>query len=56
MLALYQAGRQADALEAYQAARSALVEELGIEPGRRLRELHQQILSQDPALDLAAGT
>ena len=54
MLALYQAGRQADALEAYQAARSALVEELGIEPGRRLRELHQQILSQDPALDLAA--
>ena len=55
MLALYHAGRQADALEAYQAARSALVEELGIEPGRRLRELHQQILSQDPALDLAAN-
>ena len=53
MLALYQAGRQADALDAYQAARSALVEELGIEPSRSLRELHQQILSQDPALDLA---
>ncbi len=52
MLALYRAGRQAEALAAYQAARSALVDELGIEPGQRLRGLHQQILSQDPALDL----
>ena len=52
MLALYRAGRQAEALKAYQAARAALVEELGIEPGSRLRELHQQILTQDPALDL----
>ena len=47
MLALYRAGRQADALEAYQAARATLVEELGIEPGRALRELHQAILGQD---------
>ena len=39
-------------LEAYQAARRALVDELGIEPGRELRELHQAILNQDPALDL----
>jgi class 3 adenylate cyclase/DNA-binding SARP family transcriptional activator len=54
MLALYRAGRQAEALEAYQAARSALVDELGIEPAHRLRELHQQILTQDPALDLPA--
>ena len=52
MLALYRAGRQAEALETYQAARRALVDELGIEPGRTLRELHQQILRQDPALDL----
>ena len=52
MLALYRAGRQAEALEAYQKARAALVEELGIEPGRRLRELHQAILNQDPVLEL----
>jgi class 3 adenylate cyclase/DNA-binding SARP family transcriptional activator len=52
MLAFYRAGRQAEALSAYQAARIALVDELGIEPGRPLRELHQQILQQDPALDL----
>jgi DNA-binding SARP family transcriptional activator len=56
MLCLYRAGRQADALEAYRAARSALVDELGIEPGRRLRELHQSILEQDPGLDLAPAT
>ena len=54
MLALYRAGRQAEALEAYQAARAALVDGLGIEPGPALRELHQQILTQDPALDLRA--
>ena len=51
MLALYRSGRQAEALEAYQDARRALVEELGIEPGRSLRELQQAILQQDPALD-----
>ena len=39
MLALYRADRQADALQAYQNARRQLVEELGIEPGERLREL-----------------
>ena len=52
MIALYRSGRQADALDAYQRARSALVEELGIEPGLPLRELQQAILNQDPALDL----
>ena len=55
LLALYRSGRQADALEAYQAARRALVDELGIEPGPRLRRLQQQILRQDAALDLASA-
>ena len=50
MLALYRSDRQADALQAYQDARRTLVEELGIEPGERLRELEQAVLAQDPAL------
>jgi DNA-binding SARP family transcriptional activator len=53
MLCLYRSGRQAEALDAFQAARRALVEELGIEPGRELRELHEAILRQDPSLELA---
>ena len=55
MLALYRGDRQADALAAYRRARSTLVEELGIEPGRALRELHQAILSQDLALEVATA-
>jgi predicted ATPase/DNA-binding SARP family transcriptional activator len=54
MLALYRAGRQADALEAYRRARHALVEDLGLDPGRELQRLEAAILAQDPALDLAA--
>lgn len=50
MLALYRAGRQSEALAAYQQLRLALVEELGIEPGRELRELQRAILRQDAAL------
>lgn len=50
MLALYRCDRQAEALEAYQDARRRLVDELGIEPGERLRELERAILKQDPAL------
>jgi DNA-binding SARP family transcriptional activator len=50
MLALYRCDRQADALQAYQDARRTLVEELGIEPGERLRELERAILAQDPGL------
>src|SRR5262249_25076952 len=52
MLALYSSGRQAEALEAYNGARRTLVDELGIEPSRELRDLHQAVLNQDPALDL----
>jgi predicted ATPase/DNA-binding SARP family transcriptional activator len=52
MLALYRSGRQAEALEAFAATRTALVDGLGIEPGRELKELHQAILQQDLALDL----
>ena len=52
MLALYRSGRQADALDVYQATRRQLVEELGIEPSGELRELHQAILRQDAELDL----
>ena len=55
MLALYRAGRQAEALTAYQAARRVLIEELGTEPGPELRSLHQQILAADPALDLSGS-
>jgi DNA-binding SARP family transcriptional activator/tetratricopeptide (TPR) repeat protein len=54
MLALYRSGRQAEALDAYVNARGTLVEELGIEPSRDLRQLHQAILEQDPGLELAA--
>jgi DNA-binding SARP family transcriptional activator len=50
MLALYRCGRQTEALAAYQHVRDALVMELGVEPGPGLRDLHQQILSADPAL------
>jgi DNA-binding SARP family transcriptional activator len=51
MLALYRSGRQVEALEVYRAGRSALVEELGIEPGQLLQQLERRILIQDPELD-----
>jgi DNA-binding SARP family transcriptional activator len=50
MLALYRCDRQADALQAYQETRRRLVEDLGIEPGERLRELERAMLAQDPSL------
>jgi predicted ATPase/DNA-binding SARP family transcriptional activator len=51
MLALYRAGRQADALDAYHRARHALVEELGLDPSPVLQRLEAQILAHDPALN-----
>jgi streptogramin lyase len=56
MLALYRADRQADALEAYVAARRTLVDDLGIEPSEALQRLQQAILRHDPALETPAGT
>ena len=52
MLALYRSGRQAEALESYRAAREALVEHVGIEPGPALREMEGAILRQESTLDL----
>lgn len=53
MLALYRSGRQAEALETYQAFRRTLSDELGIDPSARLKELERRILQQDPSLDAA---
>jgi DNA-binding SARP family transcriptional activator len=54
MLALYRSGQQAEALDAYQSARRALTDELGIEPSSELRELERAILRQDPSLGAPA--
>ncbi|HEY8727110.1 MAG TPA: BTAD domain-containing putative transcriptional regulator [Gaiellaceae bacterium] len=56
MLALYRAGRQADALEVYQDARRVLMDELGLEPSEELRALQQSILQQDPSLGPGGDT
>ena len=55
MLALYRCGRQSDALAHYAGVRRQLSGELGLEPGRPLRELQQRILRQDPGLDADAA-
>jgi DNA-binding SARP family transcriptional activator/DNA-binding CsgD family transcriptional regulator len=52
VLALYRTNRQADAFAAYHRLRRALGEELGIDPGRALRDLEAAMLRQDPALHL----
>lgn len=50
MLALYRAGRQAEALRAYTEIRDRLVDELGIDPGPALRDLEARMIAQDPGL------
>ncbi|MGV0796152.1 BTAD domain-containing putative transcriptional regulator [Mycolicibacterium elephantis] len=52
MLALYRAGRQGEALGAYQRARSLLADELGVDPGPDLRRLEAAIVAQDSALEV----
>lgn len=51
VLAMYRCGRQADALRAFNTARSTLVDELGLDPGPALQALERSVLSQDPSLD-----
>jgi DNA-binding SARP family transcriptional activator/streptogramin lyase len=53
MLTLYRSGRQAGALDVYQAGRRALQDDLGLEPGKELRDLEAAILRQDEALSFA---
>ncbi|WP_051772215.1 AfsR/SARP family transcriptional regulator [Saccharothrix sp. NRRL B-16314] len=50
MLAQYRSGRRAEALRTYQDARRTLIEQVGLEPGPELRELHEKILRDAPAL------
>ncbi|MDT5365286.1 MAG: hypothetical protein QOC69_7048, partial [Mycobacterium sp.] len=52
MLALYRAGRQGEALGAFQRARSLLADELGVDPGPDLRRLEAAIVAQDDALEM----
>jgi tetratricopeptide (TPR) repeat protein len=52
MTALYQAGRQAEALEVYHRTRGALVDQLGLEPGNELQRLEHAILTGDPMLEV----
>ena len=55
MLALYRSGRQVDALERFAALRRHLDEELGLEPGPRLRDLQRRILRHDAELEPASA-
>lgn len=50
MLALYRSGRRVDALSAFARARALLADDYGFDPGPGLQALHQQILTDDPAL------
>jgi DNA-binding SARP family transcriptional activator len=54
LIAYYRGGRQGEAVLAYRRIRERLLSELGVEPGQDLRDLYQEILRQDPRLDLSA--
>jgi DNA-binding SARP family transcriptional activator/Tfp pilus assembly protein PilF len=51
MLALHRSGRQAEALDVYRTLRRIVIDELGVEPGAAIRDLHSRILRSDPALE-----
>ncbi|WP_168698875.1 BTAD domain-containing putative transcriptional regulator [Gordonia paraffinivorans] len=53
--ALYRVGRQSDALGAIANARRILAEEIGVDPGPRLRDLERDILDQAAHLDAPAA-
>ncbi|WP_211222345.1 AfsR/SARP family transcriptional regulator [Actinokineospora enzanensis] len=55
MLALYRSGRRTEALQAYQRARTALADELGLEPTPELRRLHWAMLTGDPSIETPAA-
>ena len=55
MAALYGSGRGAEALEHYLKTRRTFVDDIGIEPGGRLRELQQRILAEDPSLPISSA-
>ncbi|MGW6505789.1 BTAD domain-containing putative transcriptional regulator, partial [Nonomuraea angiospora] len=56
MLALHRCERRGEALAVYRESRRRLVDELGIEPGRPLRELHQRLLRDDEPDSPGEGT
>lgn len=55
VVALYRSGRQTEALRACATVRRHLADEIGVDPGPRLRELEAAVLAHDPALDLPVG-
>ncbi|MFC7244869.1 BTAD domain-containing putative transcriptional regulator [Catellatospora aurea] len=55
MIALYRSGRRTDALEAFRRLREVLIDELGLEPSRRIQRVQHAILTADPVLDTASA-